>query len=91
LFGFIPSAGIFIPEAALNPAAGYRDRANGGLYDVGSGGYFWSSSPSGGTYGYHLRFNSSSVSPSTSDSRSYGFLARCIAVFITVFYMIWYC
>jgi hypothetical protein len=69
------------------PAAGYRDRGNGGLNNVGSNGYSWSSSPNGSSNGYFLNFNSTSVNPSNNNSRTYGFLARCIAVFITVFYM----
>jgi hypothetical protein len=87
LFGFIPSAGTFIPEAALNPAAGYRLSANGVLTNVGSYGYYWSSSPAG-TNGSNLSFLSASVTPSSTATRGAGFSARCIAAFITVFYMV---
>jgi hypothetical protein len=88
LFGFIPSAGTFIPEAALNPAAGRRDRGGGGLYNAGSTGYYWSSSPSSSSNVYFLYFGSISVNPSDNNCRSFGLSVRCIAVFITVFYMI---
>jgi hypothetical protein len=74
------------------PAAGYRDVTSGGLGYVGSNGYYWSSSPNGAS-GCFLYFSSTSVSPSASNGyRGYGFPARCIAVFIAVFfYMINYC
>jgi hypothetical protein len=68
------------------PAAGYRNRSNGALDYVGSNGFYWSSSPNGSSSGYFLSFSSTSVTPSNSYSRSYGFLARCIAAFITVFF-----
>ena len=42
------------------PAAGYRSYSDGTLYNVGSYGNYWSASPSGGSYGGSLRFNSSS-------------------------------
>jgi hypothetical protein len=67
------------------PAAGRRNRDTGGLDSVGSAGVYWSSSPSGVSGGYHLYFGSTSVAPSGSNSRGYGFPARCIAAFITVF------
>jgi hypothetical protein len=86
LFGFIPSAGTFIPEAAFNPAAGYRARDTGGLGYVGSNGYYWSSSPSSSSNGYYLYFSSTSVTSSNNTNRAYGFSARCIAAFITVFF-----
>jgi hypothetical protein len=73
-------------RGCLNPAAGYRNYSSGGLSNVGSGGYCWSSSPDG-TNGYDLGFTSTSVNPSTNANRGYGISARCIAAFITVFYM----
>ena len=39
------------------PAAGYRNGSS--LYYVGSGGYYWSSTPYGSDYAYYLGFDSS--------------------------------
>ena len=58
------------------PASGY---ANGtGVYDRGSGGYFWSSSlrPSDSNYGLYLRFNSGNVIPQLNGGRCNGFCVR---------------
>jgi uncharacterized protein (TIGR02145 family) len=60
------------------PAAGYRGRANGALGNVGSGGYYWSSSPSD-TYAFYLTFGSSAVYPSEANGRSQGSSVRCVA------------
>jgi hypothetical protein len=73
------------------PAAGNRYITTGVLTGVGLDGYYWSSSPSSVSNGYDLLFSSSSVYPSYSAARSYGFLARCIAEFMTVFLHGWYC
>jgi hypothetical protein len=70
------------------PAAGNRLISTGVVSNVGSEGDYWSSSPDG-VYGFAMWFRSTSVSPSASNGyRGYGFSARCIAAFITVFYMI---
>ncbi len=42
------------------PAAGYRN-CNGVMYGVGSGGYYWSSTPSGSEEAWELGFNSGKV------------------------------
>ena len=60
------------------PAAGYRLSFNGSIGNVGSGGYYWSSSPYNGDYGCYLDFNSSDVNPSNSRSRANGFSVRCV-------------
>ena len=51
---------FFVP-----PASGYRASNSGGLNDVGSRGYAWSSSPSSASsvYGSYLGFDSSNVNP----------------------------
>ena len=41
------------------PAAGFRNGTS--VYDVGSGGYYWSSSPYGSDYAYFLYFSGSSL------------------------------
>jgi len=61
------------------PAAGYRGNTTGGLYYVGSSGYYWSSLVSSTTYAYLLYFNSSTVSTRYSLYRSFGFSVRCVA------------
>jgi len=58
------------------PVAGYRIYSTGALANVGSGGYYWSSTVSG-TYARLLYFTSSNASM-FSDARAYGFSVRCI-------------
>jgi uncharacterized protein (TIGR02145 family) len=59
------------------PATGMRSYA--GLFgDVGTGGYYWSSTPySSG--GYALYFYSGDVSPALGHTRVYGLSVRCVA------------
>jgi hypothetical protein len=66
-------------EKVIFPAAG--GRGGGQLYNVGSYGYYWSSSVSDASYAYCLYFFSGSVSPGSSDSRTYGFPVRCVQEF----------
>lgn len=58
------------------PAAGYA--SGGSMRDVGSYGYYWSSSlnSSGSNYAYYLTFNSSDVNPQYNGYRYYGFSVR---------------
>ena len=60
------------------PAAGCRNYGNGSMNNVGSGGYYWSSSPYVDNYGYSLRFYSGSVDPSSNNYRANGFSVRCV-------------
>ena len=60
------------------PAAGCRGSNYGSMSSVGSDGFYWSSSPYNGNYGYSLYFYSSSVSPSYYSNRAYGFSVRCV-------------
>ncbi len=57
--------------------AGYRYVSDGSLSNQGSGGYYWSSSPSG-TYAYNLSFLSGSVNPAYNYFRAFGLSVRCI-------------
>ena len=66
------------PQTAFFPASGYRSNSSGAVCNVGSNGYFWSSSPLSVTNGYYLLFNSSSVTPSNYSNRCYGFPVRCV-------------
>ena len=69
------SAGAFATPLKL-PVAGVRYSSNGSLYDVGSCGYYWSSSVEG-TRSRALYFYSSSAGVN-SDSRANGFSVRCL-------------
>ncbi len=62
------------------PASGYRYSHSGGLSNVGTYGYAWSSSPysASSVRGSNLGFNGSSVSPENSVSRAGGFPVRCV-------------
>ena len=50
-----------------------------GFSNQGSYGYYWSSSQNSSTYARYLVFYSTNVGPA-SDSKSYGFAVRCIAL-----------
>ena len=58
------------------PVAGYRNYRTGALANVGSHGYYWSSTVSGTTACF-LRFSSSNATMGASN-RAYGFSVRCI-------------
>ena len=60
------------------PASGSSRIYSGGLYDVGSNGYYWSASPDGND-AYDLRFDyDSDVYRSISTSRARNLSVRCI-------------
>lgn len=58
------------------PAAGYRS-CSGSVYNVGSYGYYWSSTPDGSDDAWYLRFGSGSVGM-ISGSRCYGHSVRLV-------------
>ncbi|WP_163629147.1 hypothetical protein [Paludibacter sp. 221] len=60
------------------PAAGNRNNGNGELYNVGSGGNYWSGSLSS-TYSLNLNFNGSNVYPANLNNRANGLSVRCIS------------
>jgi len=60
------------------PAAGYRNSNTGSMYNVGSYGSYWSSSPDNGNNGYNLYFSSGFVNPSSNYNRANGFSVRCV-------------
>ena len=72
LFG----GGLFIP------ATGYRNRETGALYNVGTGGYYYSSSPRlAADYGAsYMGFHSTDVQPLIAGDgyRSFGLSVRCV-------------
>ena len=59
------------------PAAGYRFRDTGAFDATGGYGYAWSCTVSG-VNGYFLGFHLTSVSPTSSNNRAYGFSVRCV-------------
>ena len=62
------------------PAAGYRNNDSGQLNNVGSNGYYWSSSPnsSSSNNAGNLNFNSGNVNPLNNNNRANGFSVRCV-------------
>ena len=60
------------------PAAGYRYYSYGSLYDVGSGGNDWSSTPSSSSYACSTSFGSGDAY-TFNYSRSNGFSVRCVS------------
>ena len=61
--------------AVFLPAAGLRNGMS--VSNVGSIGYYWSSTPNGTSSAYRLYFISSSVSP-YSNNRKYGYSVRLV-------------
>ena len=59
-------------------ASGYRSHSSGGLCNVSSYGYYWSSAASSQAGAYRLYFNSGGVNPLGNDSRAYGFSVRAV-------------
>ncbi|MDO5976705.1 FISUMP domain-containing protein [Flavivirga jejuensis] len=68
------SAGAFASPLKL-PVAGYRFYSSGSLYNLGSIGYYWSSTVSG-TYSKYLYFSSNAGISSLN--RAHGFSVRCL-------------
>ena len=60
-------------EGMYLAASGYRSRASGVLYGVGSYGYYWSAAQGSADSAYGLDFSSGNVGPLGNDSRAYGF------------------
>jgi uncharacterized protein (TIGR02145 family) len=58
------------------PASGYQYSTSGALYDVGSGGNFWSFAPYSQTFAYYFSFNSGNVYPLNRYYRVGGFSVR---------------
>jgi len=69
------SAGAFNSPLKLT-MAGWRDHDSGSIYDVGSYGFYWSSTVDGGDVRY-LSFDSGDAGM-YSDYRAYGFCVRCL-------------
>ena len=54
---------------------------SGGINNVGSNGYYWSSTPNGSDNAYNLNLNSSNANPSNNNNRYNGYSVRCLALF----------
>ena len=54
---------------------------SGGINNVGSDGYYWSSTPNGSGLAYNLYLSSSFAVPSSNYNRYLGFSVRCLANF----------
>lgn len=59
------------------PAAGFRDRL-GDVYSVGTGGYYWSSTPSDPIGAWCLGFGSVGVGIDSGAGRCYGYSVRLV-------------
>jgi len=73
--------GYKIGTTLFLPAAGYRDMT-GGLGNIGSSGYYWSSTVTG-TNVYYLSFSSSLVYPGYPDNREKGYSVRCVKEYLS--------
>ena len=64
--------------AVFLPAAGYRLGADVYVYDVGSDGGYWSSTPYDENYAYYLYFYSNSLNPQNGNDRYNGLSVRLV-------------
>ena len=72
------SFSISSPSTTWYPASGYRSKDDGGLFVVGSIGYYWSASPYS-YYAYYLIFyGNGEVIPSNDSNRANGFSVSCL-------------
>ena len=67
------------PNQIFLPAAGLRNRNNGGLSEVGRGGNYWANGGSGGGEFASLLWLGDMGSGIHGRQRSYGFSVRCVA------------
>jgi hypothetical protein len=71
-------------EGMFYSATGYRSVSDGTMYYQGINGYYWSSTVLGGTSGYILNFNNSSVGPFDTSLHTNGHSVRCIIPLPTI-------
>ncbi len=74
--------GYMIGQSLYLPAAGYRNRSNGSLIEIGTRGMYWSSGASTGSVSHSLNIYVSNttyfVNTSSSSERGYGLSVRCV-------------
>ena len=72
--------GTFIYSDCSKTASGYRNAGDGTLYNAGTNGYGWLSSPGGqgSRNGSNLNFNSSTLNVANENNRANGFPVRCV-------------
>lgn len=58
------------------PKNGMRNYTNAEVYNLGSYGQYWSSTPYGASNAYYLDFGSSYIYPQTNVNRAYGYVIR---------------
>jgi uncharacterized protein (TIGR02145 family) len=69
-------------EQLFLPASGYRLNSSGALSNAGAHGYYWSSTCGSNYLAYYMYFSSSYVhAGSGSNTKAFGFSARCVAEF----------
>ena len=61
------------------PFSGYYNYGDSKVYNVGGGGYFWSSTAYSGTDARDLGFYSRYLYPQVANYKGYGFTVRCVA------------
>ena len=61
------------------PFTGYYYWQSGNLYNRGTNGYFWSSTPSSKTNAYNLSFSRTYVYPQDGNNKVNGLTVRCVA------------
>ena len=59
--------------------SGYYHWVHGNLYNRGSSGSYWSSTPYSSVNARSLYFNSTNVNPQHNSNKPYGFTVRCVA------------
>jgi len=70
--GFLVGTNLYLP------AAGYRFGTDATLVNVGTRGYYWSTTFTG-TTAYNMSFYNIRVNPAVSNNRVFGFSVRCIS------------
>ena len=61
------------------PAAGYRNGNDGTLGNVGTNGYYWSSTEDSSNYAYNLGFSSGNAPEVSRYNKRFGYSVRCVA------------
>lgn len=81
----IPFPSLFSEGDCLykNPASGNVNRTSGAFTNVGSNGYYWSSTTNSATNGRNLNFNATAMNRSNTNNRANAFPVRSVQEFIS--------